>query len=515
MEEYDKENIENKNIDKFFDEYDESKQKEENEKKEKIKKKIEAQKKSKIICRKCSFTPEINFINNNLIDISCKCEIKRNYCVQNFKREYIINKKEEKIYTLCKQHNLKFVKYCQDCKIDICSECLNINHHYPHTFNNYLLYKNKINAIKKVIDDYEKKTEEEKKNDEAQYIIEMFIILIKYHSKTLLENIKYPCQYYINTIENAYNFLDDFKSNKNKHKSNLGEGNNPESGINYFYRIQLDKIEQNKTLSDTINIIKIKEQNFYNLKIFEGKNFIKLTELYLEENNIRNLDSLMNACSFQSLKKLSFENNKINDDELLKHIDKFNHKFPKLEFLSLFSNDLKDYNIFKKISKLNELKILHLGSNKFEKNKIEEDINFPKLEELGASYNVFNDKTIKYLSHFKFENLKELYLQNNDLSSLDFLNSLNCKNLKVLWLYYNHLKEYKTIFRCDFKNMEDISLKCNNIDNIDDLKDDIKKFTKLKYLYLSNNPLNLTHSKLKQIKEEIKAINNNLMLDLL
>ena len=63
--------------------------------------------------------------------------------------------------------------------------------------------------------------------------------------------------------------------------------------------------------------------------------------------------------------------------------------------------------------------------------------------------------------------------------------------------------------------MEDISLKCNNIDNIDDLKDYIKEFKNLKYLYLSNNPLKLKHSKLKQIKEEIKAINNNLLLDLL
>ena len=204
-----------------------------------------------------------------------------------------------------------------------------------------------------------------------------------------------------------------------------------------FYLIEFDK----STLSDTINIIKIKEQNFYDLKIFEGKTFSKLTELYLEENNITNIDSLMNAGRFESLKELSFARNKINDAELLKHIDKFNYQFPKLEFLSLFFNDLTDYNIFKKISKLKELKILHLGSNKFEKNKIEEDISFPKLEELGVSYNVFNDKTIKYLSHFKFENLKELYLQNNDLSSLNFLSSLNCKNLKVLWLYYNHLTE--------------------------------------------------------------------------
>ena len=514
MEENDEENIENKNNDTFYSTFDEDIEKEENEKKEEIKKKIEDLKNSKIICRKCSFTPEINFINNNLIDITCKCEIKRNYCTQNFRREYIVNKKEEKIYTLCQQHNLKFVKYCQDCEKDICSECLNINNHSPHSFNNYLLYKNKINAIKEVIDDFEKKTEEEKKNDDAQYIIEIFIILIKYYSKTLLEDIKYPCQYYINTIENAYNFLDDFKTNRNKNKSSILEQNNRKSEIEYFYKIQLDKIEKNKTLSDTINIININGQNCYDLKIFEGKTFSHLIELHLEENNITNIDSLMNAGRFESLKELSFARNKINDDELLKHIDKFNYQFPKLEFLSFFLNDLTDYNIFKKVSELKGLKKLHLGSNRFEKNKIEEDIDFPNLEILGTANGVFNDKTIKYLSHFKFKNLKELYLQSNGLSSLNFLYTLNSKDLEVLWLLNNHLTEYKTIFKCDFKNMKDINLRYNNIDNIDDLKDYIKKYNNLKYLYLSNNPLNLEHSKIREIKKKIKTINDNLMLDL-
>ena len=163
MEENDEENIENKNNDTFYSTFDEDIEKEENEKKEEIKKKIEDLKNSKIICRKCSFTPEINFINNNLIDITCKCEIEKNYYVQNFRREYIVNKKEEKIYTLCQQHNLKFVKYCQDCKTDICSECLNSRQHSNHSLKNYLLDKNKINAIKEVIDDFEKKLKKKKR----------------------------------------------------------------------------------------------------------------------------------------------------------------------------------------------------------------------------------------------------------------------------------------------------------------------------------------------------------------
>ena len=206
------------------------------------------------------------------------------------------------------------MKFCPDCKIDICSECLNTGQHTNHSLKNYLLDKNKINAIKEVIDDYEKKTEEEKKNDETQYIIEIFIILINYHSKTLLENIEYPCQYYINTIENAYNFLEDFKTNKNQYKSSILEQNNLQSEIVYFYKIQLDKIEKNKTLSDTINKINIIGQNFYDLKIFEGKSFSELKVLNLEENNITNIDALMNADRFESLEELDLARNKINDD---------------------------------------------------------------------------------------------------------------------------------------------------------------------------------------------------------
>jgi len=286
------------------------------------------------------------------------------------------------------------------------------------------------------------------------------------------------------------------------------------TNIKYKNIIELNDIEEKKDLIDKVIQINISEQNFYDLKIFEGKHFKNLIKLKLEENNINTIDSLMKADRFESLKELVLARNKINDDEVFKHIEKFNFQFPKLEFLSFYFNYLTDYNIFKKISKLRELKTLHLGSNKFEKNRIEEDIDFPNLEILGVSCGVFNDKTIKYLSHFKFENLKKLYLRGSNLSRLDFLGNISIKDIKVINLRDNNLSEYKSILNYGFKKLKRLNLEGNKISNIDGLIDFIKEYKNLKKLFFSNNLINLSNSQIKEIKEKIKDINEELFLKL-
>ena len=50
---------------------------------------------------------------------------------------------------------------------------------------------------------------------------------------------------------------------------------------------------------------------------------------------------------------------------------------------------------------------------------------------LGVTRGVFSDLTIKLISNFNLINLQKLYISGNNLSSLIFVEHLNCKNLNT------------------------------------------------------------------------------------
>jgi hypothetical protein len=519
-------NSQNSQNDNFYEDFDENIKKEKKEFENNKQKEIEDLKQIKIVCPKCKHFPLIEFKNNNKIYIKCNCTETSFLNIREFKRIYMTKRD---IVILCKKHNQKFISYCCDCKQDICKKCIETNEHQNQTIQYYIIDNRIIEAIKKAIDDFIKKRDEEMKknsneqkktNPDDECVIEILIVLINYYNydPNSIDSIEISCKNFMDTINNAYNFLDDFINHRNEKYNDINNANDimtkEKKIINS--RIDINTIEQEPYLIGQLVIIDISEQNFYDLRIFEGKHFTSLTVLKLEENNIYKIDSLMKADTFDLLDEFSLARNKIDDDELFKHIDKFNSQFPKLAFFNIYGNYLTDYNIFKKFGKL-KLRKLYIGANRFEKNAIDEDIFFPNLDkEFGASNGVFNKKTIKYLSHLKFENLEEIYLQGNGLDSLDFLQYLNCKNLKVLWLYKNYIQEYKSIleYKEKYKNMEDINLKYNKINNIDDIKDFVAKFPNFKFLYLSGNPINLDYFEQNAKKKEIKQINDKLYLEL-
>ena len=523
-------NIQNSQMSRnFYEQYDDMKEKEKKEIELNKQKEIDNLKNLKIVCPNCKRFPLLIFKNNNKINIICKCTTTDSYNIREFKQKYMT---KGDIEILCEKHNHKFISYCCDCKQDICKKCIETNEHQNQIIQHYMIENRsrKIENIKKVIDDYEKKIDEEReKNSNEQKktspddecLIEIFKVLIDYYNyrQNSIDSIEISCKNFMDTINNAYNFLDDFINHRNEEYNDINNANfnMTKEEIIINSRIDINTIRQEPDLIGQIVKIDISEQDFYDLTIFEGKHFTSLIVLKLEENNIYKIDSLMKADIFDLLDELSLARNKIDDDELFKHIDKFNSQFPKLSFFNIYGNYLTDYKIFKKFGELKELRKLYIGANRFEKNAIDEDISFPKLDkEFGASNGVFNKKTIKYLSHLKFENLEEIYLQGNGLDSLDFLNYLNCKNLKVLWLYKNYIQEYRSIleYKEKYKNMEDINLKYNKINNIDDINDFVAKFPNLKYLYLSGNPINLDYFELNAKKEEIKQINDKLYLEL-
>jgi hypothetical protein len=216
-----------------------------------------------------------------------------------FKQDYIYNKlveetkkeleKEKDNKIICKDHYQKFFSFCIDCKHDICQEC---PQHSTHSKIKYFIPHEKIKKIKEFIDEFEKK---KKRVDND--LIEIFKIIIKYYNwpyDNIIDLYKYPCMNLINTIENAYNCLDSLKKDKNKEKSQIKNAN-IYSNRNELIITSLKELTTKINAIDQIYEITISENNFKNLKTFENKKFPQLKILKLENNNIRDIGSLMKA----------------------------------------------------------------------------------------------------------------------------------------------------------------------------------------------------------------------------
>ena len=198
-----------------------------NEAKEKEKentfREIERIKNTKIVCKNCCFFPLIEFIDTSRINLNCLCSYIRYFNIKDFKKEYMIDTKIENKDIICNLHNDTFQSYCEDCKQDICKKCLDTTHHKNHTVLHYILDEKKIEAIKCTIDKYEAKSKEEKqKNPNDVYIIEIFKVLIDYYyyDYRAFENNEIPCKNYIDTINNAYNFLDVLQNQNHRNEDN-------------------------------------------------------------------------------------------------------------------------------------------------------------------------------------------------------------------------------------------------------------------------------------------------------
>jgi len=108
-----------------------------------------------------------------------------------------------------------------------------------------------------------------------------------------------------------------------------------------------------------------------------------------------------------------------------------------------------------------------------------------------------NNESINFIHNFKFNNLKRIFLNNNNLSSLSFIDKLELPNIKEIWLNDNLIDEYYPL--CKYKTLKVIKIKKNKITNIDNLISFIDKFTKLSEIDISDNNIDLNDIKNKQI----------------
>ena len=452
------------------------------------------------VCKRCIKIPIVEFKIPDEIIITCNCN---DYTYNNERNvfEHFFVFEDEKKYNqinfqellICKDHQQKYEFYCGNCFQNLCKYCFYKNIHENHTILIFDAIKLQTEMKIKNIEDY--------LNMENQCGLEGWkLLFIKILSKCIIKNYQnYPCYSFIKIIDNIYKFLV-YK------KDEIIDANNSKP-IKEIKIINIKDINDNIKNIELIRTISITGQNLDNINIICEADLKNLDILELSNNNIVDISSFVNS-RFNNLKFLNLSNNQI-DDKNIPFFKKFN--FKKLIFLDLSSNHLENYDLFKNIQYFPSLRTLYVSSNKFnkeiDKTNNNEIIDLSQLFEIGLCDGVFSDDSIKIICRFKLENLKVLFLNENKLTSINFLENLECNSLEEIWLNYNKLENYEILMK--FNNLKRIEINNNCIKDISKLNDFVKAFKDLKILNIKRNYIDfeLNDKKYKDILESIKNEN--------
>ena len=444
-------------------------------------------------CSICHSSPKISFLHDFLLRVSCDCKKLINIRTSDFIEHYTCQQRSQiKIFFYCKDHNeYLYNSYCTDCKVNCCKMCLTESKiHENHTMENLEDVDDIIKEIKKLIKMTRKKLP--KGDIEYRKILNLIECLIKHYKE-------YPSHNLYKSIFNAKEFLNKLII------PNMTE----------MIKIRtINELIMNKENAHLISSIKINNEHFSDLSIFEELDLSNLIKLQLQTNEINNIEPLL-KCDFRNLKFFDIENNNIND-EGFKNFDKM--KFRNIEYINLFKNEIKSPNIFEKVTNFDTLKVFYVGENLLEYDEIQKNIDkqysLKQLKEIGLTGS-FTDDTTNFIKNLKFSNLEFLYISRNNLSYLDFLKDVICPNLKELWLVRNKLESFDDILKLPHKKtITKINLKENKISKIDNLLKFISYFPKLKELNLTKNLINLKDPHNKKFVEEVKAKYKYLQLNL-
>ncbi|NMM63905.1 leucine-rich repeat domain-containing protein [Clostridium sp. P21] len=223
-----------------------------------------------------------------------------------------------------------------------------------------------------------------------------------------------------------------------------------------------------------------------------------ITELYMENNHIKDLSGIENLTN---LKQLNLCGNEINDISKLKNL-------VNLQSIDLSHNEVSDISSLKNLT---NLKKLSLGNNKI--SNVSELSKLVNLQELNLGY----------ISYYGFE-MPDPQANYNEISDISALTNLT--NLQTLNLGYSKIKNISGLK--GLSNLQTLNLSSNQISNISSLVNELKVLTNLRELNLSTNEindigelnkltnlktLNLNHNKISNINA-LKGLNNLQTLDL-
>ena len=302
---------------------------------------------SQIICDKCNNISKSNSFNNEFfICYECKMNLCP-LCKSIHDKKHSIINYDDKNY-ICNKHKETFVKYCEDCKIDLCLSC--INGHKNHKLISYedeLLdmkeLRKKMDNLSKVINNFKKNLEEiinkfKKIQDNLDTFYNINNNIIKnyeinknrnFNTLTSLKHINRSIEIEINKLTNDYNY--GYNLNKLLYLYNEINDENLEIELKYKAIINNEK-EENKKEKLRIFGNDFIKNNIYKCKIIYKDKEYGLCE-YIDDidneynnndiitiklkgyNNITNMSCIFNACkSLSSIPDLSkWNTSKINN----------------------------------------------------------------------------------------------------------------------------------------------------------------------------------------------------------
>ena len=320
----------------------------------------------------------------------------------------------------------------------------------------------------------------------------------------------------IDTKEFFTDFLDDMNKVIIKFKSQYSENNNYsivkneksfDSFLSEYIPINIksfEELENNKKNTYIFSIVINYEKRLQFLSIFNELELYSLEKLELLGNKIKDISPLLNP-SLCSLERLDLEDNDIDNNciNVLKEVN-FHH----LKYLNLFKNKITTIDIFEVIRKFKNLETFYIGYNPFCQNELNQNqkkyLLPDNLVELGMTAN-FNNESIYFITYLNLDNLKQLFLSENNLKSLKCLKNFNFNQLEIFWAKNNQLNDINEIqYLKDKKTIEKINLCGNKINSLDNnIFKLLIQFPNLKSIDLLDNPIK-DKKKTKILAEKIR-----------
>jgi len=356
-----------------------------------------------ISCSNCKENFSLKIHNFKYMTVECGCKLIKNCTLNEFITKYCSS---ELINYGCKIHYEEnkpknFIKYCKDCKVDLCEDCLNSKGlynndtgkhkaHEVHDLIDLLDNKNEIEDIKNLLKSLN--NEDSNKNDIS--IKNLIIALVDNYEKS-------PSYYAYKTIKIIKKFIMEIGSKNSENTLQSQE-------LKIINSIQ--SLKENINFSNVIYKIQVygiaTKESLYDLNIFENKGFEELKSLKMYNIKLKDIKALSN-CFLPNLKKLIIQCNELNDD-CIEVIKKMN--LPKIKFISFFDNKITSPEIFGAIEKFETLEKFFIGQNLFDLSKLQNKnikYNFPtNLAILGLTNN-FTKETNKFIiNNLNIENIK-------------------------------------------------------------------------------------------------------------
>jgi len=126
-----------------------------------------------------------------------------------------------------------------------------------------------------------------------------------------------------------------------------------------------------------------------------------------------------------------------------------------------------------------------------------------QINKLDLRWKGLGDAGLEDLCKIEFKELKELILNNNNISDINILKSAKFNKLEILDLSQNKISDINALEKVNFKELKQLYLGFNNITDIQQFE--LFKFDKLEALLLNNNKIdkNKNASTISKLKSKI------------